>query len=90
MQASLFKKGISNFFLIRQSFYATVINRALPSLIYQGFLEIMVTEPAIQTIQENTTQVQAVVGPYLRLELSDSSCILFSYFRVEFKGGFSW
>ena len=34
-------------------------------------------EPAIKKNRENTTQVQAVVRPYLRLELSNSAA---SYF----------
>ena len=45
----------------------------------------------LKKIQENTTQVYSVVGPYLdlRLELSDSSCILFYMQSYRFKTRFN-
>ena len=46
---------------------------------YPGHIEeLWYPEPAILKIRENTAMVLAVVEPYLRLEFSDSSCILFS------------
>ena len=46
---------------------------------YSGHIgELWYPEPAILKIRENTARVLAVVEPYLRLEFSDSSCILFS------------
>ena len=80
----------------------TVVNRNCHAVNVKP-LEITTKVPLIiipsrrfQQVKENTTQVLAVVGPYLRLELSDSSCILFSTelssknrFNILF-GGFSW
>ena len=43
-------------------------------------------EPAIKKIQENTTQVWAVVEPYLRLGLSDLSCSNFQQSLVHKTG----
>ena len=57
---------------------------------------LIVQSPRLKKIWENTVRVYAVVGPYLRLELSDSSCSSFSTeltiknrFNFLF-GGFSW
>ena len=49
-------------------------------------MKIVCSKPAIYKIQENTTQVLAVVEPYLRLGLSDLSCSNFQQSLVHKAG----